>query len=181
MCVCVCVCVVGRVGGGFFFVCRAVERDLPRKTVSLVVALVSPTLLEATHSYMASSRGVRNGWILSTEPEPSSNSITCRCERQDMLKEIFLFTMGEGPSAEKTEKKQQNKRKTRKKQKQHCRGHLANNTDGDWHNVLSMTGKLLPTLRSTLVIYVLMNVARCCYVHIERVSLEFMQDYFSCG
>lgn len=44
-----------------------------------------------------------------------------------------------------------------------------------------MTGKLLPTLRSTLVIYVLMNVARCCYVHIERVSLEFMQAYFSCG
>lgn len=130
-----CVCVVGRVGGGFFFACRAVERDLPRKTVSLVVALVSPTLLEATHSYMASSRGVRNGWILSTEPEPSSNSITCRCERQDMLKEIFLFTMGEGPSAEKTEKKQQKKRKTRKKQKQHCRGHLANNTDGDWHSV----------------------------------------------
>lgn len=91
--------------------------------------------------------------------------------------------MGEGPSAEKKEKKN-NKRKEkqeRKKQKQHCRGHLANNTDGDWHNVLSMTGKLLPTLRSTLVIYVLMNVARCCYVDIERVSLEFMQDYFSCG
>lgn len=61
VCMCVCVCVVGRVGGGFFFACRAVERDLPRKTVSLVVALVSPTLLEATHSYMASSRGVRNG------------------------------------------------------------------------------------------------------------------------
>lgn len=59
--VCMCVCVVGRVAGGFFFACRAVERDLPRKTVSLVVALVSPTLLEATHSYMASSRGVRNG------------------------------------------------------------------------------------------------------------------------
>lgn len=38
-----------------------VEKDLPRKTVSLVVALVSPTLLEATHSYMASSRGVRKG------------------------------------------------------------------------------------------------------------------------
>lgn len=50
-----------------------------------------------------------------------------------MLKEIFLFTMGEGPSAEKKEKKN-NKRKEkqeRKKQKQHCRGHLANNTDGD--------------------------------------------------
>lgn len=38
-----------------------VEKDLPRKTVSLVVALVSPTPLEATHSYMASSRGVRKG------------------------------------------------------------------------------------------------------------------------
>lgn len=34
-----------------------------------------------------------------------------------MLKEIFLFTMGEGPSAEKKEKKkQQNERKTRKKE-----------------------------------------------------------------
>ncbi len=50
-CVCVCVC----------FSSGVVEKDLPRKTVSLVVALVSPTLLEATHSYMASSRGVRNG------------------------------------------------------------------------------------------------------------------------
>lgn len=69
---------------------RGVEEDLPRKTVSLVVALVSPTLLEATHSYMASSRGVRNGWILSTEPEPSSNSITCRCERQDNVKGDFF-------------------------------------------------------------------------------------------
>lgn len=69
---------------------EVVERHVPRKTVSLVVALVSPTLLEATHSYMASSRGVRKGWILSTEPEPSSNSITCRCERQDNVKGVFL-------------------------------------------------------------------------------------------
>lgn len=65
------------------------KQHLPRKTVSLVVALSSPTVLEATHSYMASSRGVRKGWILNTEPEPSSNSITCRCEKQDMLKEFF--------------------------------------------------------------------------------------------
>lgn len=43
------------------FLLGVVGKDLPRKTVSLVVALVSPTLLEATHSYMASSRGVRNG------------------------------------------------------------------------------------------------------------------------
>lgn len=73
-----------------FFLLGTVEEDLPRKTVSLVVALVSPTLLEATHSYMASSRGVRKGWILSTEPEPSSNSITCRCERQDNVKGDFF-------------------------------------------------------------------------------------------
>lgn len=45
----------------YYFSYRVVEEDLPRKTVSLVVALVSPTLLEATHSYMASSRGVRKG------------------------------------------------------------------------------------------------------------------------
>lgn len=61
---------------------------LPRKTLSLVVALVSPTLLEATHSYMASSRGVRKGWILRTEPEPSSNSITC----EEMKRQRFLNT-----------------------------------------------------------------------------------------
>lgn len=91
----------------FVFFFQVAEKNLPRKTVSLVVALVSPTLLEATHSYMASSRGVRNGWILSTEPEPSSNSITCRCERQDMLKEILWFTTGEGPSAEQNNTKKQ--------------------------------------------------------------------------
>lgn len=57
----------GRKGGHVSGVCGVclsfgvVEKDLPRKTVSLVVALVSPTLLEATHSYMASSRGVRKG------------------------------------------------------------------------------------------------------------------------
>lgn len=45
----------------FLFFGGLLRRDLPRKTVSLVVALVSPTLLEATHSYVASSRGVRNG------------------------------------------------------------------------------------------------------------------------
>lgn len=114
----------------FCFSFGVVEKDLPRKTVSLVVALVSPTLLEATHSYMASSRGVRKGWILSTEPEPSSNSITCRCERQDNVKGDFLVHNGWGTFC---------RQKQKKNKKQQCQGHSANNTDGDWHNVLPMT------------------------------------------
>ena len=47
---------------------------IPSRTVSLALVLISPTLLLAVHSYMASSRWVRRGWMRSTEP--LSNSIT---------------------------------------------------------------------------------------------------------
>lgn len=51
---------------------------------------------------MASSRGVRSGWILRTEPDPSSNSMTYRCEKQDMLREFFLLTVDDGQSCSHT-------------------------------------------------------------------------------
>lgn len=39
-------------------------------------AVISPAEFDAWHSYIASSLGVLSGWILRTEPDPSSNSIT---------------------------------------------------------------------------------------------------------
>jgi hypothetical protein len=43
----------------------------------LAWTVISPTEFWATHSYTFSSRGVRRGWIRSTAPELSSNSIVC--------------------------------------------------------------------------------------------------------
>lgn len=63
--------------------------SLPRNTMSRVVTLTSPTLLDATHSYIASSLGVRKGCILRTEPDPSSNSITCG--RKAKLSQVLLI------------------------------------------------------------------------------------------
>lgn len=73
---------------------RISQLDLypPRSTERRVEALISPASLDATHSYTASSRGVRSGCTRNTEPEPSSKSITYRQRRiRNSLNSLWIY------------------------------------------------------------------------------------------
>lgn len=61
---------------------NAISSPLPSNTVNLALVFISPTLLVAVHSQMASSRWTRRGCIRRTDPDPSSNSITFGKEKE---------------------------------------------------------------------------------------------------
>lgn len=56
--------------------------NLPLTMDSLEVTAISPSLFRATHSKTFSSRGARSGWIRSTAPAPSSNSMVWANKRK---------------------------------------------------------------------------------------------------